>query len=106
MQKDKKLLTDYANEYIIKIKNIQTNKSKEEERMLLNLKTEMERNGYSINVLANALGIHKNSMTNKILGKTPLSFEEAQSLRDKLFPYADLQYLFRNYPNIEKGKGA
>lgn len=70
--------------------------------MLLNLKTEMERNGYSVNKLADALDIHRNSMKNKIYGTTPLNFDEAQILRDKLFPYADLQYLFRNFPGGDK----
>lgn len=74
--------------------------------MLLNLKIEMERNGYSINTLASTLGIHRNSMTNKICGETPLNFDEAQALRDKLFPYADLQYLFRNFPSEKNGKEA
>ncbi len=72
--------------------------------MLLNLKTEMERNGYTINNLADVLGIHRNSMANKLSGEAPINFDEAQELRDKLFPYAELQYLFRKFPNIKNDK--
>jgi len=74
--------------------------------MLLNLKTEMDRNSYTINNLADVLGIHRNSMANKLSGETPISFDEAQKLRDKLFPYAELQYLFRQFPNVNNEKGA
>ena len=66
--------------------------------MMLNLKTEMERNGYTIKKLASALNIHPNTMMNKIDGKTPLYFEEAQELKDRLFPYADIQYLYKSFP--------
>lgn len=78
--------------------------------MILNLKTEMERNNYTIEKLADVLGIHRNTMMNKLEGKTPLSFEEAQELKEKLFPYADIQYLCKNFPNntikSEKNEGA
>lgn len=65
--------------------------------MLLNLKTEMERNRFTIDNLADILGVHRNTMANKLSGDTAISFDEAQLLRDRLFPYADLQYLFKNF---------
>lgn len=62
--------------------------------MYLNLKTEMARNNTSIEEVANCLGIHRNSASNKINGGS-FSIEEGLVLQKELFPYADLQYLFR-----------
>ena len=63
--------------------------------MLLNLKTEMERNNVSVDDIAKLLNIHRNSASNKINCKTPITFDEAETIRNVLFPYADLQYLFK-----------
>jgi hypothetical protein len=62
--------------------------------MYLNLLTEMNRIDVTIEQIADALGLHRNSVSNKINGNTPWTFEEALTIRDKFFPYADIQYLF------------
>ena len=71
--------------------------------MYLNLKTEMDRNGISIEKVAEILEIHRNSASNKINGDSKFSIEEAFELRDRLFPYADVQYLFKKTRNLKKG---
>ena len=63
--------------------------------MYLNLITEMNRIGVTNEQIANELDIHRNSVSNKISGSSPLLLEEALSIRDKFFPYADFQYLFK-----------
>lgn len=64
--------------------------------MYLNLKTEMDRNKISIEKVAEILNIHRNSASNKINGESKFTIEEAFNLRETLFPYADLQYLFKS----------
>jgi plasmid maintenance system antidote protein VapI len=63
--------------------------------MYLNLMTEMNRLGITNENIADELHIHRNSVSNKINGDTPLTLEEAKIIREKFFPYADFQYLFR-----------
>ena len=69
--------------------------------MYLNLKLEMERTSISIEQIADELGIHRNSASNKLNGTTPFTVEEAIRLRDRFFAYADFQYLFRKM-KVEK----
>lgn len=71
--------------------------------MLANLKTEMEKNRLSIDAIAQTLNLHRNTISSKLSGETVFSIEEAFSIKNLLFPYADLQYLFRQV-NTEKSK--
>lgn len=71
--------------------------------MYLNLKNEMDRNFIPIEKVAEVLGIHRNSASNKINGDSKFSVDEAFRLRDMLFPYADVQYLFKKINTINKG---
>lgn len=66
--------------------------------MYLNLKTEMARNNIRMEDIAKCLGIHRNSVSNKINGGS-FTIEEGLILQERLFPYADLQYLFRSGTN-------
>lgn len=63
--------------------------------MYLNLKTEMERIGVTREQIAILLDIHRNSVANKLDGRSSFTIEEALRLREKYFPYADFQYLFK-----------
>lgn len=63
--------------------------------MYLNLKKEMERNNVSIDDIARNLDLHRNTVSNKINGNTPLSIEEGIKIRNIFFEYADFQYLFK-----------
>ena len=40
------------------------------------------------------LGIHRNSVSNKINGDTPFTVEEAFKIHDKYFPKLSMDYLF------------
>ena len=70
---------------------------KEVKNMRLNFKTEMSRVGISIEDIATLLCLHRNTVANKLDDKTPINFDEAEKIRDKFFPYADLQYLFKKF---------
>lgn len=63
--------------------------------MYLNLKKEMERNGVTIEDISRSLELHRNTVSNKINGSTPLSIEEGIKIRNTFFAYADFQYLFK-----------
>lgn len=65
------------------------------EKMYLNLKKEMDRNGITIEDLSKSLNLHRNTISNKINGSTPLSIEEGMKIRNIFFEYADFQYLFK-----------
>lgn len=68
--------------------------------MYLNLKTELERNNLSIDNIADLLEIHRNSASNKINGDSDFTVEQAFAVREKMFPYADLQYLFKKVQKV------
>lgn len=61
----------------------------------LNLKGEMAKRNVSIENIANLLGIHRNSVANKINGKSAFSFEQSVKIQERLFPDLELKYLFR-----------
>lgn len=60
-----------------------------------NLRGEMVRKGITIEELARFLGIHRNSVSNKINGETPFSVDEAFEIQKKYFPKLSLEYLFK-----------
>lgn len=59
-----------------------------------NLKAEMGRSDVSIETLSKALGIHRNSVSNKLNGTSSFSIEEAMLIRGKFFPNMEYKYLF------------
>lgn len=64
-------------------------------RDYVNLRAEMAKNGVSVEDVAQTLGIHRNTATNKICGDTPFTIDEAFALRDARFPGYEVGYLFR-----------
>ena len=51
-----------------------------------NLKAEMARKDITIESMAQMLGIHRNSVANKLNGASSFSIEEAMKIRGKLLP--------------------
>lgn len=72
--------------------------------MYLNLITELERNHITEKELAELWGVHRNTVSNKLNRKTPITIEEAILVRDRFFPYADFQYLFKKYQDANEPK--
>lgn len=60
----------------------------------LNLKSEMGKADITIESVADALDIHRNSAANKIKGKSSFSIEESMIIQKKFFPALELNYLF------------
>lgn len=64
----------------------------------LNLKGEMAKRGITIEELSKELGIHRNSVSNKLNGDSSFTVEEAFKIQDKYFPDLELKYLFKAEP--------
>ena len=60
----------------------------------LNLKAEMAKRNITIESVAETLKIHRNSVSNKIHGKSAFSIEEATAIQKYYFPDKTLKYLF------------
>lgn len=61
----------------------------------MNLKAEMARKNISIEELAAVLGIHRNSASAKLNGKSQFTIEEAFTIKEHFFNDCTLEYLFR-----------
>lgn len=62
--------------------------------MKVNLIGEMAKRKISINDVAVLLGIHRNSVTNKLYGKTVFTLDEAITIADTYFKDCDFRWLF------------
>lgn len=60
----------------------------------LNLKAEMAKEGISIERISKLLGLHRNSVSNKINGSSSFTIEEAEKIHNEFFPEKKLLYLF------------
>lgn len=60
-----------------------------------NLKAEMGRRDITIEAIAKALHIHRNSASNKVNGPSSFSIEEAMIVKDTFFSDLDYEYLFQ-----------
>ena len=61
----------------------------------LNLKAEMAKRNISIEDIAQLLKIHRNSVANKINGRSRFTVDEALLIRDTFFPNLSTDYLFQ-----------
>lgn len=60
-----------------------------------NLRGEMAKRRITIESIAELLGVHRNSIANKINGDSAFSVEQAMMIQERLFPDLDMKYLFR-----------
>lgn len=59
-----------------------------------NLRSEMLANKVTIEEMAAYLGVHRNSVANKLNGTSNFSIDESMKIQEKFFPDKDLKYLF------------
>lgn len=59
-----------------------------------NLKAEMGRCDVTIEAISKTLGIHRNSVANKLNGASSFSIEEAMKIHNAFFPNMGYKYLF------------
>ena len=60
-----------------------------------NLRGEMAKKGVLIEDIAALLGIHRNSVANKLKGSCAFTTDEAMKIQEKYFPDLELKYLFK-----------
>lgn len=60
----------------------------------LNLRGEMAKRKVSIEDLASLLGVHRNSVANKLNGDSAFSVEQSFAIQETYFPDLTLKYLF------------
>lgn len=60
----------------------------------LNLKAEMAKQNITMEEMSKLLGIHRNSVANKINGESSFSVDEAFKIQKNYFPKLALNYLF------------
>lgn len=68
----------------------------------INLKGEMAKRNVSIEDISKLLGIHRNSVSNKINGESAFNFEQSVAIQEKYFPDLELKYLFRKEPEVRE----
>lgn len=65
----------------------------------LNLRVELYKNQITLEEVASLLGIHRNTVSNKINGDSSFSIEEATTLRNAYFKGMPIEYLFAKSGN-------
>lgn len=71
--------------------------------MLDNLKAEIARFGFTAKDVAIAMEASYDTATNKISGKREFTRREMFLIKDALFPFASIDYLFAYEPMPKKG---
>ena len=64
--------------------------------MMRNLEVALRQKNISNEAVAKLLNIHRNSLRNKLNGKTDFSISEAFKIKRDLLPEYDMDYLFAN----------
>ena len=59
-----------------------------------NLKAEMGRKDIPIEEVSKLLGIHRNSVANKVNGRSRFTVDEAKVVKEAFFPNLSIDYLF------------
>lgn len=67
----------------------------------INLRGEMAKRMVSIENIADLLGIHRNSVANKLKGESSFSIDQSVKIQETYFPDLELKYLFKKE---EKGE--
>ena len=65
--------------------------------MYKNLQAVMAKENITQREIAEYLGIHENSMGNKVSGKTPFTIEEVFKMKERFFPQYDIQFLLKAF---------
>ena len=66
--------------------------------MYENLKALLAAKGITIEQLAKLLGVHRDTVTNKLNGESEFSYGQAELIQEMLFPEYNIRYIFRRTP--------
>ena len=70
----------------------------EVKEMYENLKALLAAKGISYEVLARLLGVHRDTVTNKLNGESEFTYGQAEVIQETLFPEYNIRYVFRRSP--------
>lgn len=62
--------------------------------MYSNLRAEMARQRVTIQGIASVIGVGRDSASQKLSGKTPITLADAFKIKEAYFPDSDVRYLF------------
>ena len=65
-----------------------------------NLRGEMAKKKVSIEDVSELLGIHRNSVSNKLNGISSFTIDESVKIQERFFPDLELKYLFKKEETI------
>ena len=65
--------------------------------MFTNLKQAMYRETISMEAVADAIGVHRNTLALKISGSSPFLLDEVITIQEKFFPAYSWQWLFKKF---------
>ena len=63
--------------------------------MYENLRGLLSMKGISIETLAKLLGVHRDTVTNKLNGESEFSYGQAELIQEALFPEYNIRFLFK-----------
>ena len=63
--------------------------------MYKNLKQVMAMKGITIDAIASLLGIHRNTVANKLDGESEFTYGQAELIQECMFPEYNARFLFR-----------
>lgn len=63
--------------------------------MAMRVKEALQLKGITIEAVANMLGLHRNTLANKLNGESSFTIEEAFKIKQQLLPEYDIDYLFQ-----------
>jgi len=63
--------------------------------MYENLKAVMAIKTVTIEAIARLLGVHRDTITNKLNGESEFTYAQAELIQETLFPEYNIRYLFR-----------
>lgn len=63
--------------------------------MYKNLKQLMAAKGISLDAVATLLGIHRNTVSNKLDGESEFTYGQAELIQEVMFPEYNARYLFK-----------
>jgi hypothetical protein len=72
--------------------------------MYKNLEAELARSGIKKKDVAELLDVRLATIYDKMNGKYPFTFCEAQNIRDKMFPGMKLEYLFKEFAEVGENR--
>ena len=91
----KKVLTNLQMQSIMSLLNPHLRIFEEVKTVYTNLKALLAAKDITIDTVAKLLGVHRDTVTNKLNGESEFTYGQAEAIQDALFPEYNIRYIFR-----------